>query len=511
MVDPSQGEAELRGGAAALPAASAPPPGFDDAFTRLTLLMCWLCLGYFYGMSPLVLPVAEAFGEDDTVMGGVFLYGSSLMFLVLDLVGGALPLFMPSRPHLYRRLAAAGLLAWGAGLWVQALAVWQRWLPLFFFSFVLLGVGMGIFGLFFLHFELTVRWAHDVARLHAGAGFAIGCGAIVHTLAFGLLTEYAGVARALLGVAAVHSAALCYCWAAGFRWVSFFGKGADRAAMDAAVAATRRRQRAAGGGGAPTPVRELLRSWRLHLLVAMFVSMMFCGMAMKMLLSTLFEQALRKTHVESTLFSAFCLCFYWACRTVTPLLGAGDRVFVLFGAVLALEALAYGLTPLAIAAESTWVFTVFRVLSGGGFATLTANITPLTMHMFGMRDLHVAISLTSLFEPVGGIGATVAWIIHVRDKHKGAGSYDLFMFVCSAIAGVAALFVIVLGMDDAKRRRGRQQQQQQQTPRAAAPGAASALGAAGAETAAAAAAATAVGMAVAVRQQASQAPREAQV
>ena len=82
MVDPSQGEAELRGGAAALPAASAPPPGFDDAFTRLTLLMCWLCLGYFYGMSPLVLPVAEAFGEDDTVMGGVFLYGSSLMFLV---------------------------------------------------------------------------------------------------------------------------------------------------------------------------------------------------------------------------------------------------------------------------------------------------------------------------------------------------------------------------------------------------------------------------------------------
>jgi hypothetical protein len=42
---------------------------------------------------------------------------------------------------------------------------------------------------------------------------------------------------------------------------------------------------------------------------------------------------------------------------------------MLFIVVLATECLAYGLTPLAIGANNTWLFTVFRILSGGGFAT----------------------------------------------------------------------------------------------------------------------------------------------
>jgi hypothetical protein len=72
---------------------------------------------------------------------------------------------------------------------------------------------------------------------------------------------------------------------------------------------------------------------------------------------------------------------------------------------------------------------------------LTANITPLTAHMFGMRDLHVAIALTCWFEPLAGLGATVAWLMHVQNKEQGSGSYDSFMFMCSGIAGVAAVMV----------------------------------------------------------------------
>jgi hypothetical protein len=45
------------------------------------------------------------------------------------------------------------------------------------------------------------------------------------------------------------------------------------------------------------------------------------------------------------------------------------HVFVLFAVVLAAESLAYGLTPMAIAANRTWLFTAFRIISGGGFAT----------------------------------------------------------------------------------------------------------------------------------------------
>jgi hypothetical protein len=45
--------------------------------------------------------------------------------------------------------------------------------------------------------------------------------------------------------------------------------------------------------------------------------------------------------------------------------------------VLLLECAAYAFTPLAINSGKAWVFTVFRILSGGGFATLNANVTPL--------------------------------------------------------------------------------------------------------------------------------------
>ena len=392
-------------------------------------------------MSPLVLPVAACFGEGgkSSMLGGAFLYGSSLMFLVLDAVGGVLPLYMRDRPHLLPLLARAGLLAWSVGLWVQALALARQQLPLFFLSFVLLGVGIGVFGLFFMHFELTLRWSADVARCHALMGFVIGFGAIGHTLAFGLLTEYVGVVQTLLLVGGTHTALLALSWWRGFRHEAMFRQSAVMA----------------GDGTPSTPVRELMCSWRLWLLVVVFVGMMFCGMGMKMLLSTLFERALHKTHVESTLFSAFCLCFYWLCRTLTPLIGAGERVFTLFGGVLLVEAFAYGLTPLAIEGQSIWAFTGMRLLSGGGFATLTANITPLTIHMFGERDFAPAMAATAIFEPLAGLGATVAWAMHVTRKEHGTASWALFMYSCAGIAGIATLFVTVLGVDDAKRKRRR--------------------------------------------------------
>ena len=59
-------------------------------------------------------------------------------------------------------------------------------------------------------------------------------------------------------------------------------------------------------------------------------------------------------------------------------------------------------TPTAIEGGKAWLFTVFRVLSGGGFATLTSNVTPLLHRLFGLRDLHVAVAVTSWFEPLAG-------------------------------------------------------------------------------------------------------------
>ena len=152
---------------------------------------------------------------------------------------------------------------------------------------------------------------------------------------------------------------------------------------------------------------------------------------MKMLLSTVFEQALDMSHLESTFYSAFCMCFYWACRTLSPLLSsAGDGVFGLYFWVLLVECAAYALTPLAIMSGKSWVFTVFRILSGGAFATLNANVTPLIAKMFGLRDLHVVIAVCSWFEPLAAFGAVVAWVMHIDNDAAGGSteeSYNQFL------------------------------------------------------------------------------------
>ena len=112
--------------------------------------------------------------------------------------------------------------------------------------------------------------------------------------------------------------------------------------------------------------------------------------------------------------------------------------------MLLLECVAHALTPLAIAAQRSWLFTLFRILSGGGFATLTSNITPLIARMFGLADLHNAIAVASWFEPLAGTGAAVAWLMHVGHEGEVAESYDLFFRLCSATVGVAAVVVAAL-------------------------------------------------------------------
>jgi hypothetical protein len=315
-------------------------------FTACVLAVCWCLMGFFYGMSPLVLPVAKAFGEGNSIRGGAFLFGSSIMFLGLDVAGSILLAVMTTRRHLYKELVAASLIAWVLGLLLQALALANRWIVLFLLSFTLLGFSMGTFGIYFLHYELSKWWAHNIPHAHAIAGFIVGFAAISHTLIFGVLTEFTNATTTLLCVAALHALIFTVAWRSGFKNRGFYestatqghevgsrggGKSEEHTAdvsaaskggplpaaevaprdevdasasvasvqstpASASITASAPGSAAAAGAideldaGEPTPALTLLCSWRMQLLMAMFVFMMFCGMAMKMLLSTLFEQ-----------------------------------------------------------------------------------------------------------------------------------------------------------------------------------------------------------------------------
>jgi hypothetical protein len=134
-----------------------PHKGQTQARQHFTGWLCcclWCHFGFFYGMSPLVLPVADAFGEQHSVLGGMYLFGSGIMLALINVVSGASIFFLPLTPARWRFAAAVGVACWLVGVAIQALALWLLNIGLFLFSFVLLGFGMGVYNLF-LHITLT--------------------------------------------------------------------------------------------------------------------------------------------------------------------------------------------------------------------------------------------------------------------------------------------------------------------------------------------------------------------
>ena len=200
------------------------------------------------------------------------------------------------------------------------------------------------------------------------SGFWIGFGACVHALLFGVLTDALGypsrpedgssgggsvlemvvaaeaiaaeaeaeatsssVALTLLGVAGMHAVVMGVAWWCGFCKLSFYGaelSGPSGASTHPAGPEGKGQEVAAGVDAGPaTGAIALLRTTSMVGVLVVHGAFMFCGMAMKQLLSTIFEQTLGMTHLQSTYYSAACLVCYWACRALSPLFSSGDRVF----------------------------------------------------------------------------------------------------------------------------------------------------------------------------------------
>jgi hypothetical protein len=201
--------------------------------------------------------------------------------------------YMTTRQHLYRELTAASLSAWITGLLLQALALSYGWITLFLLSFALLGFGLGTFGIFFLHFELSKWWVHNIPNVHSIAGFVVGFGAISHTLIFGVLTEFTSATTTLLCIAATHALIFGIAWCSGFCDPEFFIIASDAELpvahkgmilpppppVDRTVSKPSKANSSSTENdserelGEPTPALKLLCSWRMQMLMTMFVFM----------------------------------------------------------------------------------------------------------------------------------------------------------------------------------------------------------------------------------------------
>lgn len=188
----------------------------------------------------------------------------------VNVVSGLCVFVLPLTLNGYRRTAAIGMITWVAGVLLLALAVWRVAIWLFVAAFIPLGVGMGIFNLFF-HLELTKLYKEAVGKAHAWGGFFIGLGAIVHAIIFGTMSEVFDVQRTLLGICVLHFAVMGVAWHVGWSHLSFYDTGMEGSVANGSV------QTRVEVEDRATPALKLLVTWRMIGVLLLFFGVMFCG------------------------------------------------------------------------------------------------------------------------------------------------------------------------------------------------------------------------------------------
>ena len=256
-------------------------------------------------------------------------------------------------------------------------------------------------------------WGADITKGSAICGFTIGCGAVFWTLFLGEMTYNIGaehISFVMLIAAIVSSTPLLLS-------LCFLN-------MPALEPPEPKKLGAANGESDAGKDRKGKRTWwtfligdlRCQMYCYVMTAFIFAGLSMKMLLSTVFEEALMLSYIDSTRLAAVCLLMYLPGRGLAPLFCTKDRVFTLFWVILLFEAAAYACTPWAISLGITGsknlaigVYTALRLLSGGGFAVLLGNIGVLAVRVFALEELHDAMAAFSATEWVAGVGPSVAW------------------------------------------------------------------------------------------------------
>lgn len=420
-------------------------------FMRALAPLLVTILGFLYGFSPLVTPIAEHFAGDegsaDGIEGGLFLYGFAILFFGLDLLGSLCVVLFEGRPILRRYVIDGTVLLFPVSLACLTLSVHLHSVPLLLGSFGVMSVPMATVGQYLLHADMPRFWRGRTNVGSAICGFSIGVGGFSWMLCLGELINVLGHDKitTVLAVCTGASAVLCALV------VLLYKPGAINPPSKGSTAGST--------SSAHRSFGELFRDWRLHVFIFAINGFIFCGMSMKMLLSTLFEKVLNLEFVDATRMSAFCLFAYIPGRGLAPLFASQDRVFTLFIVVVGLECAAYALTPWAVSlatnsgtkAVAMIVYTALRLVSGGGFAVLLGNLSVLGVRIFGPDDFSLVVMYWGLSEWIVGAGPSIAWFLHVQaienehvDPQK---SFNRFFFLCSALAACVTVCVALLAWD----------------------------------------------------------------
>lgn len=316
--------------------------------------------------------------------------------------------------------------------------------------------------MYVLHVEMPLWYGDEITKGSSFAGFATGCGGVFWTFFLGETTNALGaenIAFVIFIASIVSGVPLLL--------VLFF---CNPAALE--IPGQKKKAPTSGETDAERSVKSKKSWWKLFvadrrvkLYCFILCCFLFAGLSMKMLLSTVFEEALMLSYVDATRLAAVCLLMYLPGRGLAPLYCSKDRVFTIFWVILIFEAAAYALTPFAISLGidgskelALGVYTTLRLISGGGFAVLLGNIGVLAVRVFDLDEIHDVMAAFSATEWVAGIGPSVAWLIHVQAREEShtiedeTQSFNAFFYLCAGVAVSAAIGVGLLQREDAKRR-----------------------------------------------------------
>eukprot|EP00746_Dinoflagellata_sp_MGD_P133549 gnl/MRDRNA2_/MRDRNA2_67267_c0_seq1.p1 gnl/MRDRNA2_/MRDRNA2_67267_c0~~gnl/MRDRNA2_/MRDRNA2_67267_c0_seq1.p1 ORF type:complete len:329 (+),score=44.43 gnl/MRDRNA2_/MRDRNA2_67267_c0_seq1:614-1600(+) len=321
---------------------------------------------------------------------------------------------------------------------------------------------MAILCMYILHVEMPLWYGADITKGSSFCGFATGCGGVFWTLFFGEMTNAMGaenIAVVILIASIVSGIPLLM--------LLFFCNPTNLE-----IPGQKKQAPTPGDMDEERSVKSKKSWWKLllsdrraQLYCFILCSFLFAGLSMKMLLSTVFEEALMLSYVDATRLAAVCLLMYLPGRGLAPLYCSKDRVFTIFWIILIFESVAYALTPFAISLGidsskqlALGVYTTLRLVSGGGFAVLLGNIGVLAVRVFDLDEIHDVMAAFSATEWVAGIGPSVAWLIHVQAREEShtiedeTRSFNTFFYLCAGVAVSAAICVGLLQREDAKRR-----------------------------------------------------------
>ncbi|CAE8618871.1 unnamed protein product [Polarella glacialis] len=266
--------------AAASPAATLPlklaatsvfPKPETKAFMLPVLVQLAIVMDFFYGLSPLVLPVAERFAVtdgDNGLVDGIFLYGFAILFAGSDWVGCAACLCLPKRRWLRHVLLNSAVAMWPLTIGCLALSVHLSSIPMFFASFVVMSVPLGIIGTYVLHAEMPAAWGQQITKGSAMAGVASGVGALLWTLFLGEVTNALGSES----IAEVIGIAACVSAVPMIAVLGCCSPGRARPALLGSSEASEQPGR---------PLRALILDWRVHVWCCVVNAFVFCGISME--------------------------------------------------------------------------------------------------------------------------------------------------------------------------------------------------------------------------------------